>query len=84
MTTYYTIRPTPAKYIRSGDHIRIEGTTVIVRQVYGATAATQPHGMRPNLPGERLYTIVPDRCAPFTVQGTHNLDVVVGGGRTEP
>lgn len=84
MTTYYTIRPTPAQYVRTGDRIRIEGTSVTVRHIYGSTATAQPYGMRPNLPNERLYTIVPDRCPPFTVQGSHRLDVLIGGGRKEP
>lgn len=84
MTEYLTIRPTPAKYIRSGDWIRVEGVTALVRQVYGTTATTTPYGMRPNLPGERLYTIVPDRCAPFTVQGSHCLDVVTERPPTNP
>lgn len=83
MTTYYTIRPTPAKYVRTGDKIRIEGTTVTVRQIFGSTATAQPYGMRPNLPGERLYTVVPDCCAPFCVQGSHHLDVLIGGPRKE-
>lgn len=76
MTQYLTIRPTPARYVTAGSHIRIEGTTVLVRQIYGAKAVCTPAGMRPNLPGERLYTVIPDRCPPFTVQGTHMLDVV--------
>lgn len=74
-----TIRPTPARYVTPGARIRIEGTTVIVRQIYGAKACAQPYGQRPNLPGEMLYTIVPSSCAPFTVQGTHVLDVVIEG-----
>lgn len=83
MSTYYTIRPTPAQYVRIGDRIRIEGTEVTVRQIFGTKATCQPYGMRLNRPGERLYCVVPNSCPPFTCQGTHVLDVVVGGPRSE-